>query len=127
MRKFLPSAMIFIAMSLCTSAFITSIDELRSNYLLIAVNLLTALLVIVISVGLFKFINITRKNKAFVTAYFVIAMLLLSSVINILYFFSGSQTSYWLIYMIDRTIIFIILVVIFFGYRKFRKALGTKI
>jgi len=127
MKKLLSLVTVLLLSVLTVSAQSLSIGDFRTNYVLVAINLLTAVLVVVISVGLFKFVNITRKNKAFVMAYFLIALLLLSSVINVFYFFSGSEQAYLVVYMIDRTVIFIILLVLFIGYKKFRKILSSKV
>ena len=117
----------FVLLSLNTVAFMEDlyISE-SSDYVFIFINGLTALLVLIISLDLYKFINITRKHIAFVLIYFCIALLLFSSIVNIFYFFLRSYVQYLPVYLIDRLIILVILVIIFIGFKKFRKKLSTK-
>ena len=127
MKKLLLTTVMLIIVSLSASAFITDLTELKSNYSFIVVNILAVILIILLAADLYKFINITKKNPTFITAYFVISLLLLSSIINVFYFFSSIQLQYLPIYVIDRLIILLVLIIIASLFKKFRKDLGRKI
>jgi len=126
-RGVILSAIFLILLSLNTVAFIDNLDISEStDYVFLTINVLTAVLVLIISVDLYKFINITRKNIVFILIYFCIALLLFGSIVNIFYFFLRSEVQYLPVYLIDRIIILVILVMIFIGFKKFRKKLSTK-
>ncbi len=126
-RGVILSAIFFTLLSLNTVAFIDNLNiSDTTNYVFLTINIVTAILVLIISLDLYKFINITRKHIVFILIYFCIALLLFGSIVNIFYFFLRSQVQYLPVYLIDRIIILIILVMIFIGFKKFRKKLSTK-
>ena len=123
----LTAILFFVLLSLNAVAFMDNLPISEStDYVFLTINVFTAILVLTISLHLYKFINITRKHIAFILIYFCIALLLFSSIVNIFYFFLRSQVQYLPVYLIDRIIILVILVIIFIGFKKFRKKLSTK-
>ncbi len=125
--KRLISAILFILLSFNTAAFMEGFNiSSNTEYVFLIINSLTAILILIISLDLYKFINITRKHIVFILIYFCIALLLFSSILNIFYFVLRSQVQYLPVYLIDRLIILIILVIVFLGFKKFRKKLSTK-
>jgi hypothetical protein len=90
---------------------------------------LELLFVVIISANIIKFINITRKNKAFVAIYIAISLFLFNSVINLLYFISQIlewNISYIYLYLIERTIMLITFVFITIAFLRVNKLLRTK-
>ena len=118
------SLLLLILLGFVTLGF--DVDQITSNYVLVFMNILSGLLILLISIDLYKFINITRRNPTFVLAYVVIALMLFSSVVNVFFFFYSEQMEYFAVYFMDRTIILVMMIIVYVAFRKFRKVLGSR-
>jgi len=97
-----------------------------TEYVLAGVNVVAAVFILLIAMNLYKFVNITKKHPAFMAAYFLVGLLLFTTILNVLYFFAAGGLQYLPIYFIDRLILLSILVVVYVSFKKFEQKLGTK-
>jgi hypothetical protein len=121
---------------LCLSfalAFVPEVDFQPNNnavkFFAMVFLVIEIIFVLTISANLVRFINITKRNKAFVFVYATISLFLFNSIINIFYFISKSlawNIDYIYIYSIERLTIVVAFVMITVGFLKFNKHLRTR-
>ncbi|MFH0874552.1 MAG: hypothetical protein V1859_01340 [archaeon] len=133
MKKSILLPVVFLLTLTFASAFMSDVKLQSGNSTIniIAMSLLfiETVFVLAISANLIKFINITKRNKAFVFVYATICLFLFNSVINIFYFvatLASWSIDYSYLYAIERLIMVITFVMITVGFLKFNKLLRTR-